>query len=139
MFADYLNTENLGKVQNLLWKARTQWYNLGLELGINEETLKVIKRNYPDEDDCYREMLSKWLKTVKPTWEGVLVALTQPSVGCDHVAEKVRQKLGIPEQKPEDKETSLREIPHKDLASETVRSGSNIPSAQVRTESCKCN
>ena len=104
MCADDLIPENLGKVQDSLWNARTKWFNLGLKLGIDEETLKMLKQNYPNEDDCFREMLSQWLKTVNPTWEELLAALTQPSVGCGHVAAKVRQEYM---KKPKYKETPL--------------------------------
>ena len=92
--ADDLIPDNLGKVQNSLWNARTKWFNLGLRLGIEEETLTMLKRNYPNGDDCFREMLSKWLRTVNPTWEKLLVALKHPSVGCDHIAKKVRDEQG---------------------------------------------
>ena len=99
-YAVDLTSNSLGKVLNLLWNARTKWFNLGLGLGIDQETLKMLKRNYPNEDDCFREMLSEWLKTIDPTWEELIAALTQPSVGCEHVAAKVRKEQGIPEQKP---------------------------------------
>ena len=60
----------------------------------------MLERNYPNEDDCFREMLSEWLKTIDPTWEELIAALVQPSVGCGHVAAKVKKEQGIPEQKP---------------------------------------
>ena len=107
MCVDDLILANLGKLQDSLWNARTKWFNLGLCLEIDEETLKMLKQNYPNGDDCFREMLSKWLKTVNPTWEKLLAALTRPSVDCGHVAAKIRQEQGIPEKKPNDKETSL--------------------------------
>ena len=86
---------NLGKVQNLVWNARPKWFNLGLELGIDQDTLRMFKRQYPDEDDCFREMLSEWLKSVEPSWEELLAALSRPSVRYKQLAKKIARKFNI--------------------------------------------
>ena len=110
MCAVDLIPKNLKNIQNFLWNGRTKWFNLGLELGIDEETLKVLKQSSTSEDDCFRDMLSKWLRTVNPTWEELLVALKQPSVGCDHLAKKVRDEQGVPEQRSKDKYSTTPNI-----------------------------
>ena len=95
MFAVDLISGNLGKVQTVVWKARSQWFNLGLGLGIDQDTLKMLKRQYPDENDCFREMLSEWLKSVEPSWEELLAALSQPPVGYKQLAKKIAGKFNI--------------------------------------------
>lgn len=38
------------------------WYDLGLQLDIQNDDLQTIKRNYPhDQKSCKREMFIKWL------------------------------------------------------------------------------
>ena len=47
-----------------------QWYNLGLQLELEERTLKIIKSDNPrNSKHCLREMLTTWLKIdPRPTW-----------------------------------------------------------------------
>lgn len=93
-----LVSKNLPKVQTLIWKAREKWFNLGLELGVDEVSLKVLKQQH-DVDTCFREMLSSWLKMIDPlpTWEGLLAALKAPPVGHSRLAKQVGIQQGIPE------------------------------------------
>ena len=102
-----LVSKSLPKLQTLIWKARGKWFNLGLELGIDEVTLKMLKTNHDDEETRFREMLSEWLRMIDPypSWEGLLEALSQPPVGYKDLAEEVRKKQGIP--KPPDKAESI--------------------------------
>ena len=86
---------NLGKVQDLIWDARPKWFNLGLNLNIDQATLIMIKQNHPNGDDCFREMLSEWLKSVEPSWEELLAALRKPSVGYTQLAKKIAREFGI--------------------------------------------
>lgn len=50
--------------------------------------------------DCYTAMLKEWLKMIdpKPSWEGLLQALLQPTVGCGDLAAKIasEQDLSLP-------------------------------------------
>ena len=90
---------NLPKVRNLIWDASPKWYDLGLELGVREVTLRIIKKSCDGEvGSCFTEMLSTWLKMVdpRPSWEGLIEALEQPAVGYADLAETVRAKQGIP-------------------------------------------
>ena len=42
----------------------TNWYNLGLELYVEDAELETIRQNNPrDQDNCKREMFRKWLST----------------------------------------------------------------------------
>ena len=80
--------KNLRQVQRATWEGRTKWYNIGLELDIDPETLDTIKGNNDNIDDRFRAMLMTWLKMVdpRPTWEALAEALRSPTVGCGHLA-----------------------------------------------------
>ena len=95
MCAVDLVSGNLGKVQDLIWDARPKWFNLGLNLNIDQATLTMIKQSNPNGDDCFREMLSEWLKSVEPSWEKLLAALRKPSVGFKQLAKKIAGKFNI--------------------------------------------
>lgn len=90
--------DNLRKLQTLVWDARINWFNLGLELRLKENTLKVIEINCNHKvETCFREMLSEWLRAIDPlpSWEGLLVALKQPPVACKKLAKEIKKKFGI--------------------------------------------
>ena len=88
--SDCLGPNDLRNVQRILWEARTQWYNLGLELDITPDSLDSIKHDNANTSDCFRAMLTKWLReNQRPTWSVLAEALRSPSVGLDHLAEKI--------------------------------------------------
>ena len=77
------------EVQRAAWDARSKWYNIGLELNIDQGTLDVIEGDNKGIDKQFRAMLTTWLKTVnpRPTWEALAEALRSPTVGYEHLAE----------------------------------------------------
>ena len=91
-YAGVLTITDLRKIQRAAWDSRDEWYNIGLELSIDPETLNVIKRDNAKTNDCFREMLTTWLKIVqpKPTLAVLAEALQSPTVGFEHLAEQVR-------------------------------------------------
>lgn len=81
---EQLNEKDLNLIQNILWCARVKWNNIGLALKIDPSTLEVIKRdNHCNTDECFKEMLLKWLRRADPVpcWKALAVALNYPSVG----------------------------------------------------------
>ena len=86
-----LNIKDLRAIQKTTWGARTKWYNIGLELEIDPETLDVIEGNNKDIDKQFRAMLTTWLKMIdpKPTWVALAEALRSPTVGCGHLADLI--------------------------------------------------
>ena len=42
---DCLSNEDLKRVRQAVWEARSKWYDLGIELDIHVETLKVYGNN----------------------------------------------------------------------------------------------
>ena len=89
---------NLPKLLNLLVDATPQWFELGLQLGIDQTTLKIIERDNRDMTRrCFIEMLSEWLKMIDPlpSWEGLIAVLKLPSVGHKCLAKTVETELGM--------------------------------------------
>ena len=86
-------------MQELIWNARLQWFNLGLALGVNETELSVIEENNRSKvEECFRSMLLKWLKMTNPhpAWEGLIAALKRHSVGHKKLARQLKVKFDMP-------------------------------------------
>ena len=89
--SEELSIKGLRKIQSAAWVARVKWYNIGLELDIDPGTLDSIKANNVNIEDCFRAMLTSWLKVVrpKPTLTALAEALQSPTVGYGHLAEQL--------------------------------------------------
>ena len=90
-YTDQLSSGDVATVQNLTWDARSQWYNIGLNLGISTGSLDAIKKtHHGDCEECYTKVLSEWLRNhPRPTWSALADALRAPSVKMTHIAEKL--------------------------------------------------
>lgn len=69
--------------------ASCKWYNLGLELKINPDSLDAIqKENRGNVQDCLRDLLKQWLRRGEPkaTWGTLIEALKSPLVGEEHLS-----------------------------------------------------
>ena len=86
-----LSINNLRKIQEAAWKARAQWYNIGLELKLAPGTLDVINKDSDNVNDRFRDMLSTWLKELqpRPTLSLLATALRSSPVGHADLAEQV--------------------------------------------------
>ena len=65
------------------WDARSQWYNVGLQLGLAADSLDAIKRDNRDIcADCFTVILKQWLKGKypRPTLNALAEALRSPAV-----------------------------------------------------------
>ena len=94
-FSDVLSITDLAKVLRAVYDARTKWYNIGLELKIMPSDLDVIRFEYHDNpSECFRELLSRWLRRgdPKPTWVVLAYALESPTVGFRTLSEEMKQK-----------------------------------------------
>ena len=80
-----------GKAHDLLWSARKDWYNLGIALEVDPNTLEVIKiTNQNNCNVCFNAMLKSCSETNHSiTWSGVCEALKKPSVARNDVAESI--------------------------------------------------
>lgn len=61
-----------------LTKFSPHWYEIGINLGLQQEALDVIKLNNPLEyRDCFRIMLQKWLQVdTYADWKTLELAIT---------------------------------------------------------------
>lgn len=83
--------------------------DIGLELGMNKVDLDCIKtkcRGNPD--DCFREMLSKWLLGRGATWNAVVSALNSRVVGFGQLAEELKASVCSEESAPSSSNSSVR-------------------------------
>ena len=82
-------------VRDVTFPARSKWYDLGLNLGLPDDTLDAIKRDLGDVDDHHRDMLKHWLKGTNPgpTGEALVAAMRSRSVGYPRLANEVETKL----------------------------------------------
>ena len=78
-----------------VYDARSKWHNIGLELKINPSDLDAYKVNHKDDpEECFKDVLSNWLKQVdpRPTWAALASALSSPTVGHGQLSEVVKRK-----------------------------------------------
>jgi len=91
-----LSVDDLAAVQKRLFAVRTEWYNLGLELGQHAATLDSIDAtNSGDPSKCFRQVMKEWLKGIDPppTWQAVVKALKSPTVAQGKLAEQIQTEL----------------------------------------------
>ena len=65
------------KLKDLVLVQTREWYDLGLQLGVEDTELDVIQSNYPlNIRACRREMFKAWLRiTPTPTYQQLVEAL----------------------------------------------------------------
>ena len=76
----------------VVWEARSKWYNIGLKLGISPGTLDAIENQANQNlDKCFTTMIKDWLNNGKtqPTWAAITHALKSPMVGYSDLANKL--------------------------------------------------
>ena len=84
----------LPKLKDLVLVQTKEWYDLGLQLGVEDTDLDVIQSNNPQNlRACRREMFKAWLKmTPTPTYQQLVDALM--AVGEVREADTLRKKYG---------------------------------------------
>ena len=90
-----LTAEDFSIVHEKLYKARTKWHNIGLELGVDFETLESICLKFRDcHDECLKKMLACRLQSHGPlTWRGLCDCLKSERVGRNDVAQEIEKWL----------------------------------------------
>ena len=83
-----LSIWNLGDVLNHVWPARSRYYIIGMNLGLDHGTLKAIMHDGKDQSGfCLLTMLEHWLTdediNPPPSWKALADALKVPNVGVD--------------------------------------------------------
>ena len=70
----------------------TDWFHLGVCLGVSESKLKEIRNDYEDIEDRKREMLISWTKKEIATWPKIITALAE--IGMHKLAIAIASKYG---------------------------------------------
>ena len=89
-----LTQEDTPTIYDKLFKARTKWFNIGLTLKVDNETLLSISiRHRDDPDKCLLEMIVYSLKACSLTWRDLCDCLRSPTVACNDVAAEIKSDL----------------------------------------------
>ena len=67
----------------------TEWYDLGLELGLLPYQLDVIQKDSRVTTDGQRLMLQKWLDTGSASWSSLVEALKSPLINKEKIADEI--------------------------------------------------
>ena len=72
-----LKPKDISSVQTHLWPARHKWRRIGMAVEIDPTTLEVIQMDNRRTDDCFTDVLTKWLRSNKPSpcWKNLTTAL----------------------------------------------------------------
>ena len=87
------------QMKDLVLLQTSKWYNLGLQLEIEDKELEVIEENNRgDSDVCKRKMFQAWLRiTPSPSYQQLVEALQ--TVGeiseADRLSKKYSKIMGI--------------------------------------------
>ena len=97
VFIIQLNVDDLGEVQEALWEAQLEWYNIGLRLNMKSHELDRIGTEAGDDTGKkLTQMIKSRLKMTEPcTWRVIYEALKNPTVNMPHVAQELLQKKKI--------------------------------------------
>ena len=80
-------------LKELSGKVSSRWEDIGLCLGLNPDSLDIIKADHPNNSkNCFREMIKLWWRRVdpSPSWTAIIEAVD--AVGCDLLAKNLREK-----------------------------------------------
>ena len=86
-----LTLNDLPSVYENLIQAAVQWFDLGLDLGLDFETLHNISDKHQDNQPCLREILVARLKTGPLTYSDICRSLRAPTVDRNDVAEAIEE------------------------------------------------
>ena len=92
-----LTLSDLNRVYNLLFQVKAKWRDIGLQLGVNVNSLDNIQSEVSYRDDGQRlmQMLSEWLRNVtepRPSWPRLVDALRSEPVREGKLADKVKRR-----------------------------------------------
>ncbi|XP_064387204.1 uncharacterized protein LOC135335598 isoform X4 [Halichondria panicea] len=82
-------------ISTVLQRVRAKWFELGVALGLPDETLQVIKKNHHATGDRARftKMLEVWLQSSpNPTWSDLVEALRSPAINRPDIAAEIEDK-----------------------------------------------
>ena len=73
----------------------SQWYSLGIRLGLENNVLDSIKAKHSSPNRCKWEMFKRWLHvTPNPSWNALLTALE--GIGATDISKRVQREYDLP-------------------------------------------
>ena len=87
-----LSIEDLNIVLAETVSATSQWFHLGLALGLDNGKLSNIAQSNQDNEVCLRKMLTSCLHLKNLSWAGLCSGLEHKLVGRRDVASRIREK-----------------------------------------------
>ena len=88
MSGDLLDLEKLPLLQDELYNIRDKWFDIGVQLGLDNGTLQSIKTENSNTGDALREVLTYWLKrNSSSTWGALFKALRSRPVGAGSIVD----------------------------------------------------
>ena len=86
--------DDLRVVMEELNNVSSKWYDVGMYLGVSVGRLDVIKKQYSDLSDCFRETIKTWLQTCvpPPTWINIVEMLRTRTVNETRLAVELECK-----------------------------------------------
>jgi len=84
------NIEELAELQRDLNSLAPDWFNLGLQLDIDDAELTAVSGQENRTTECFRKTLREWLKIGTPTHDAIIEALR--SIGHKALAKKLGSK-----------------------------------------------
>lgn len=94
-----LGSEDLFTVWSELFRIRSEWYNIGLGLGLTSDTLDNIKQGHTDKEQL-REALKEWLNGLDCCWRDIVKVLRKPCIGKSSVARRLEKKYCKDDEEP---------------------------------------
>ena len=85
-----MSTQQLKEIVNELGEV-TEWYQLGLQLGIHVAKLKEIEKDYPQNQRRKIEMLVCWCQ-ITPNVSWIELAKALENIGYIVLAERLKRK-----------------------------------------------
>lgn len=132
--------DDLKIVKDSVWDARAEWFDLGLQLGVNVPSLVAIQTKEKDNPDrCITPMLMEWLKQSNPppTWSSLVAALRKPTVGQEHLADNVEHQYLSKDHKEPHSNTAIARLGKHSHQSNGEPSGTVIKKQKIESDSEK--
>ena len=89
---------DLRSITNEFGSVIDKWFQIGVQLGINESKLRQIESDYHTLDRRFSEMISFWLNgntQVPVTWMSLVQVLESRFVSEKGLANQLREKAGL--------------------------------------------
>ncbi len=88
-----IQRNQLSEVFELLYPARTSWYQLGLVLKLSSGTLESMT-HHRFSSDCLRKVLVCWLESSGThDWSGLIQGLRHPMLSRNDLASRIEEYL----------------------------------------------